>query len=244
MKQIKRILAGMLCFLMVFLLADQAYAAQKNTITDNGKVTIKSSSSKTDHWLAYKAKKTGIVTIKTTAKKCKVTLCNAKKKAITGSANFGKSVANAKSYSFAVKKGQIYYLKLNFPSKTTFTCKFAGLSSSGGNDYQSADMLKVNEKKEGLACNSKICKYYRIDVDVMSYQPIVFSVKTPKNSSSGFTFNLVNAVDLPLMADMKLSGTQSYTFQNTLGPGTYYIIVKSNSKKTTGQYTITYGAQD
>lgn len=244
MNQIKRILAGMLCFLMVFLLTDQAYAAQKDTIANNGKVTIHSSSSKADHWLAYKAKKTGIVTIKTTAKKCKVTLCNSKKKTVTGSASFGKTVADAKNYSFAVKKGQTYYLKLNFPSKTTFTCKFTSLSSSGGNDYRSAEALNLNAKKDGLACNSEICKYYRIDVDVMSYQPIVFSVKTPKNSSSGFTFDLVNAVDMPLMADMKLSGTQSYTFQNTLGPGTYYLIVKSNSKKTTGQYTITYGTQN
>ena len=244
MKQIKKIVAGVLCCMLVFLTAEPIVAASSDAITNNGKVTIASNSSKTDHWLKYKASKTGVVTIRTSAKKCKATLCNAVKKALTAKTSFGKSVADAKSYAFAVKKGKTYYLKLNFASKSTFMCKFAALSSSGGNDEKTSEMLSLNQTKKGLSCNSKICKYYRIDVDVMNNHPISFSVKTPKSETCGFTFDILNAMDIPLMADVNLSGTQSYTFLNTLAPGTYYIVVKSDSKKTTGQYMITYGANN
>lgn len=241
MKQIKKIVAGVLCCLLIFLTAEPIVAASSDTITNNGKVTIASNSSKTDHWVKYKALKTGIVTISTSAKKCTATLCNADKKALTAKTSFGKSVTDAKSYTFAVKKGKTYYLKLNFASKSTFTCKFTALSSSGGDDERTAEMLSLNQTKKGLSCNSEICKYYRIDVDVMNNQPITFSVKTPKSKTCGFTFDLLNAMDIPLMADVNICGTQSYTFLNTLAPGTYYIVVKSDSKKTTGQYTISYG---
>lgn len=243
MKQIKKIVAGVLCCLLVFLTTEPIVAASSDTITNNGKVTIASNSSKTDHWLKYKASKTGVVTISTSAKKCKVTLCDANKKALTAKTAFGKSVADAKSYAFAVKKGTTYYLKLNVASKSTFTCKFTALSSSGGNDERSAETLSLNQTKKGLSLNSEMCKYYRIDVDVMNNQPITFSVKTPKSETCGFTFDLLNAADIPLMADVHLNGTQSYTFSNTLAPGTYYIVVKSASKKTTGQYTISYGTK-
>lgn len=241
MKHLKRIAAGVLCCLLVFLTVKPIVAASLDTIKNNGKMTIASSSSKTDHWLKYKASKTGIVTLGTTAKKCSATLCNANKKALTAKASFGKSVADAKSYAFAVKKGSTYYLKLNFASKAVFTCKFKTLSTSGGDDGRTAETLSLQQTKEGISCNSEMCKYYRIDVEVMNNQPITFSVKTPKNKTCGFTFDLLNAVDIPLMANVNLYGTQSYTFLNTLAPGTYYIVVKSDSKKTTGQYTISYG---
>lgn len=241
MKKIKRMTIGIICLFVILLSNESIYAAQNVTLKNNEKLTIASTSSKNDHWITYKAKKTGIVTLTTNAKKCKVTLCNAKKKAVTAQTSFGKSVSDAKTYSFAVKKGQTYKLKLNFSSKSIFTCKFTALNESGGNDYRSADILTLQQSAQGLTTNSEICKYYRIDVNVMSNQPIKFSVKTPLKESSGFTFDILTDTDIPLMSNVSLCGTKNYTFQSTLGPGTYYVVVKSNSKKTTGQYMISYG---
>lgn len=215
------------------------------TLTSGKQVAVGVNGKQTNYF-KFKVKKAGYITVPLTedqsARYCKVTLCNSKKKALTNEMSLGGVYTNTLTYG--VKKGT-YYIRVKYPysSKEAYTFKVTSNSSikeKSGKTKAKAVTLKKGKKgtKKGtLEAGSGQADWYKFK-------------RTNKNKATVTVEGKTNdKIKVTLYRGGKKIGTGTFSYMHKgykftmpkgYAKGTYYIKIERGSKKSSGWYSVNW----
>lgn len=210
------------------------------TLTSGKQIAVGVKGKQTNYF-KFKVKKAGYITVPMTsdgsARSCKVTLCNSKKKALTNELSLGGIYT--KSIVYGVKKGT-YYIKVKYPYSSTdaYTFKVTSNSSikekSGTKKAKAVTLKKSKTKKGTIQAGSGQADWYK------------FKKTSKKKTTVTIGGRTNDKIKVTLYRGSKKIATgtfnyshKGYEFTMTNYPkGTYYIKIERGSKKSSGWYSV------
>lgn len=169
-----------------------------------------------------------------------VTLCDSKKKALSGQTYLSSSKEN--STYFAVKKGT-YYINAKSSDDYMVRYSFTAVKDASASTKAKAVTIAKGKTKSGLILSEDSLKkvdWYKIYIS--KKQKISFDVSA--NSCDSIKFEVVPASSRVILygSTFRLydSYASTYGTQDTMPAGTYYIKVTKTTKTTSGAYSIKF----
>lgn len=205
------------------------------TLTSGQKIVVGQKSGQTNYF-KFKAAKTGYIEIKSSETFDKVTLCNSKKKALSG------QTYTKYAPTYGVKKGTTYYVKVesNYNTDGGYTLQLTnkGISEKSGAKKAKAVTIKKGKAKKGtiIAGNGQ-ADWYKFRVT--SKKKVTVTIKGSTNdrlkvavyqgsrNMGGGTFWYSDA-------------SRSWKSIGKLSKGTYYIKICRANAQSSGWYSISW----
>lgn len=195
-------------------------------------------------YIKYQAKAAGYVTITPKVGSGYVTLCNSKKKDLSGqkTLNVSSSYASNKKVTYGVVKGTYYIKVKTYDDQFSLNIKLTKISESSGSSKKKAKTIAVNKTRKGtiVAGNNKVdwykfklTKSSKVTINVSGATDGSFKITVYKgNSSKGYTY-LYDDFSAKLQSVKQFSSTRT-----KFAKGTYYIKVERYYAKSSGYYSI------
>lgn len=202
------------------------------------------SSSAPDLYIKYKAPANGYLTLTANSGSGYVTLCNAKKKALSTKDTIHSEYTNNKSV-YGVKKGTTYYVKVNSYENTfALNLKTTAISEKSGASKKKAKTMAVNKNVKGtIVAGTKTADWYKIVLTKSSR--VTINVKSSSNGnlkisvykgSSSYGSGSMSGINY---SNQFISVNKYNTSQRVRWTkGTYYVKVERGNSTSSGYYTL------
>lgn len=214
------------------------YTNTDKTIKSGQTISYYRNSSSDNYDFRYKAEKTGKVTIMLPKEYGHyVTLLNSKKKALS-SKEYTSQVIGNYQLSFAVKKGTVYYFRVNAISSgeiQTITVKNTAIKAKGGSKKKKAANIKYNKTVKGLILPGvKTAKWYKFTLKKGKKPAFVLN----GDVKGSLNITVYNKKGKKISSNTWSSGKATYTSYGDWTKGTYYIKISRANSISSGSFTI------
>lgn len=197
-----------------------------------------------DLYIKYQAKAAGYVTIAPKIGSGYVTLCNSKKKDLSGqrTLNAGSSYARSKKVVYGVTKGTYYIKVRTYDAQFTLNMKLTKISENSGASKKKAKTISANKTYKGtIVAGSNTVDWYKFKLSKSS--KVTINVNGATNGTLKITVykGSTSKGSASLSDDFKakLQSVKQFTSTRTkFAKGTYYIRIERSNTQSSGYYSL------